>query len=54
MPRMYICRVSDAEGGIARTVNFDMFEITPADDKPVALHAVIMEQMTEIGDARRR
>lgn len=52
MPRMYICRVPDAEGGIARTVDFDMFEVNPAADKPVCLHAVVIEQLTETGDAQ--
>jgi hypothetical protein len=50
MAGMYICRVPDAEGGIARAVDFDMFEITPGDDNPVALHAVIIGQLTETGD----
>lgn len=37
--------------GLARTVQFDAFEITPADDKPICLHHIVLGQGTEIGDA---
>lgn len=35
----------------AVTVAVDLFEIRPADDKPVAIHAMFLSQSTELGDA---
>ena len=37
--------------GLARTVQFDAFELTPADDKPIVLHHVVIGQTTDLGDA---
>lgn len=37
--------------GLARTVQFDAFELTPADDKPICLHHIILGQTTDLGDA---
>lgn len=36
---------------VAVTVAQDLFDIAPADDKPVILHAIYLSQSTEIGDA---
>lgn len=36
---------------VAVTAAQDFFEISPADDKPVALHALYLAQTTELGDA---
>lgn len=35
----------------AITAQIDVFEVTPADDKPVILHELRMWQTTELGDA---
>lgn len=48
MKRRYTCLMPN---GLARTVPFDAFELTPADDKPVALHHIILGQGTDLGDA---
>lgn len=37
---------------VARTVPFDAFEITPADDKPICIHAIFLMATTEVGDAQ--
>jgi hypothetical protein len=37
---------------VARTVAFDAFEFTPADDKPICIHGIFIGQSTEIGDAQ--
>lgn len=36
---------------VAVTASQDLFELTPADDKPVAIHAIYLSQSTEYGDA---
>lgn len=36
---------------VARAVQFDAFEFTPADDKPVRLLGLFIGQTTELGDA---
>ena len=33
------------------TAIWDIFEISPADDKPCAIHAIVLGQTTELGDA---
>lgn len=48
MSRMYVVRGAPT----AVTTAVDFFEIAPADDKPVAIHAVIITQKTEVGDAQ--
>ncbi len=47
MGRMY----SVSFENVAVTVAQDFFELTPADDKPIAIHAVHISQSTETGDA---
>ena len=47
MGRMYVLTIAAA----AKTVSEDYFEITPADDKPVRLHALYIAQYTDVGDA---
>lgn len=37
---------------VAVTAQVDFFEITPADDKPVALHALYLSQSSDTGDAQ--
>ncbi|MEQ1675071.1 MAG: hypothetical protein ABL876_00140 [Chitinophagaceae bacterium] len=37
---------------VAVTAAQDLFEITPADDKPIAIHGLFFTQSTEIGDAQ--
>lgn len=37
---------------VAVTAAQDFFEITPADDKPCAIHACYLSQDTELGDAQ--
>lgn len=37
--------------GLARTVQFDAFELTPADDKPVRIIHVVIGQSSDLGDA---
>jgi len=46
--RLYTALMPNA---LARTVQFDAFELTPADDKPIALHHIIIGQGTDLGDA---
>jgi len=36
---------------VAVTAAQDFFEITPADDKPIVIHACYLTQSTELGDA---
>jgi hypothetical protein len=36
---------------VAVTAAQDFFEVSPADDKPVAIHACYLSQSTELGDA---
>ncbi len=31
--------------------DYDLFEITPADDKPIRIHAIYLDVLTETGDA---
>jgi hypothetical protein len=45
--RMYVCTFDVT----AATVAVDFFEFTPADDKPIVLHALYIAQTTEAGDA---
>lgn len=47
MSRQYTCLMPNA---LARTVQFDAFELTPADDKPIAIHHVIIGQGSDLGD----
>ena len=47
MGRMYSAEFSK----VAVTLDQDWFEITPADDKPVAIHAVFITQSSDVGDA---
>ncbi len=35
----------------AETAALDFFELTPADDKPIAVHGLFIHQTTETGDA---
>lgn len=37
--------------GVAVTAQVDFFEITPADDKPVAIHGILLSQSSDLGDA---
>lgn len=37
--------------GTAVTAAVDVFEIRPADDKPISIHALFLSQSTELGDA---
>lgn len=37
---------------VAVSVAQDLFEITPADDKPVRLHGIMLSQNTDVGDAQ--
>jgi hypothetical protein len=37
--------------GVAVTAQVDFFEITPADDKPVAVHGILLSQSSDVGDA---
>lgn len=46
--RLYACTFDTT----AVTASVDFFEITPADDKPVVIHAVFIGQTTELGDAQ--
>lgn len=46
--RLYTCSFDVT----AATVAVDFFELTPADDKPLILHAVFISQTTEAGDAQ--
>jgi hypothetical protein len=36
---------------VAVTASVDFFEITPADDRPVIIHALHLSQSTDVGDA---
>jgi len=45
--RMYVCTFDVT----AATAAVDFFEFTPADDKPIVLHALYIGQTTEAGDA---
>jgi hypothetical protein len=36
---------------VAVTTSVDFFEITPADDRPVIIHALHLSQSTDVGDA---
>lgn len=47
MGRMYVVTFE----GISVTVAVDFFEITPADDKPVTIHALYLSQAPDVGDA---
>ena len=47
MGRMYAVTFEN----VAVTASQDFFELTPADDKPIILHAVYLSQSTETGDA---
>ena len=44
---MYTCELPS----VARTTSFDFFELTPADDKILIVHAIDIGQTTEVGDA---
>lgn len=46
MGRMYSVEFEN----VAVTAAQDFFELTPADDKPIAIHAVYISQTTELGD----
>lgn len=46
--RMYVCTFDVT----AATVAVDFVEFTPADDKPIVLHAVYIGQTTETGDTQ--
>lgn len=48
MGRMY----SVSFAATAETAAFDAFELTPADDKPIKLHSIVISQTTEFGDAQ--
>ena len=45
--RMYSVEFSK----VAVSADQDWFELTPADDKPIAIHAVYLSQSTDVGDA---
>ncbi len=47
MGRMYSAEFSK----VAVSLDQDVFEITPADDKPVAIHAVFLSQSSDLADA---
>lgn len=47
MGRMYSVEFE----GVAVTAAQDFFEITPADDKPLAVHALFLSQASDVGDA---
>jgi hypothetical protein len=44
---MYVCSFEN----VAVTAAQDFFEISPADDKPVLIHAVYLSQSSDVGDA---
>ncbi len=48
MGRIYVVNWDTAT---AITAQIDLFEITPADDKPVAIHELRVWQTTDLGDA---
>ena len=47
MGRMYVCSFEN----VAVTAAQDFFEISPADDKPILIHAVYLSQSSDVGDA---
>lgn len=47
MGRMYTVQFEN----VAVTAAQDFFELTPADDKPLIIHAIYLSQSTEVGDA---
>lgn len=47
MGRMYAVTFEN----VAVTAAQDFFEISPADDKPVLIHAIYLSQSTDVGDA---
>ena len=47
MGRMYSAEFSKVEVSLDQ----DVFEITPADDKPIAIHAVFLAQSSDLADA---
>lgn len=47
MGRMYSVTFENVAVSAAQ----DFFELTPADDKPIAIHAIYLSQSTELGDA---
>ena len=48
MGRMFTALMPNA---LARTVQFDAWELTPADDKACVIHHIVLGQATELGDA---
>ena len=48
MARVYTVQFS----GVATTAQTDLFEITPADDKPVDILGLFIGQTTDVGDAQ--
>jgi hypothetical protein len=38
--------------GVSVTAGQDFFEIAPADDKPVLIHALFLDQISDVGDAQ--
>lgn len=50
MGRMYSITFQ-AQSITTANADYDLFEIAPADDKPVALHWVSLGQTTELGDS---
>lgn len=48
MGRMYAVTFEN----VAVTVAQDLFEISPADDKPVLIHAVYVSQSSDMGDVQ--
>ncbi len=47
MGRMYSAEFSK----VAVTLDQDFFEITPADEKPIAIHAIYLSQSSDLADA---
>lgn len=47
MSRMYTIEFE----GSAQAAAIDFFELQPADDKPITIHAIYVSQSTEFGDA---
>ena len=47
MGRMYVCTFEN----VAVAATQDLFELSPADDKPILIHACYLSQSTELGDA---
>ncbi len=47
MGRLYVCTFENAAVAAAQ----DLFELSPADDKPILIHAIYLSQSTELGDA---